>query len=295
MVMDGPVVVGVDGSPSSLDAVERAVQAAAARGVELRVVNAFTWPPALPLAAESLAYGPAEQALRDVADEVLEEALDRARNTSPDTHVTGQVIDGDPLNVLISEARSAALVVVGSRGLSGLAGLLVGSVAPRLAARCPCPVLVMRGEPRQEGNVVVGVDGSPAGRSATDAAFTEASLRGAELLALHAWTEWKIPLTAPEESSQPYAMEPGELRAREERVLAEALAGLREQYPDVRVEERTVRGRVRETLLEAAEYAQLLVVGTRGRGGFRGLLLGSVSQAALHHAPCSVLVVPHSA
>lgn len=294
MIVDGPVVAGVDGSPSSLVAVERAAEEARLHGVELRVINAFTWPPPLPLAAESLAYQPVESALREVADHLLAEAVARVRETVPDTRVSSQVIDGDPLTVLVGASHWAALVVLGSRGLSTFSGLLLGSVAGRVAARAACPVLVVRGDPGPGGEVAVGVDGSPAGLSALAVAFSEASARGAPLVAVHAWSEWNVPPSPPEDPGKPYAMAAGELRQKEEVLMAESLAGWSAEYPDVAVERRTVRGRPRQALLDAGEHAQLLVVGTRGHGGFRGLLLGSVSQAVLHHAPCSVLVVPHT-
>lgn len=294
MIVDGPVVAGVDGSPSSLVAVERAAEEARLHGVELRVINAFTWPPPLPLAAESLAYQPVESALREVADHLLAEAVARVRETVPDTRVSSQVIDGDPLTVLVGASHWAALVVLGSRGLSTFSGLLLGSVAGRVAARAACPVLVVRGDPGPGGEVAVGVDGSPAGLSALAVAFSEASARGAPLAAVHAWTEWNVPPSPPEDPGKPHAMAAGELRQKEEVLMAESLAGWSAEYPDVAVERRTVRGRPRQALLDAGEHAQLLVVGTRGHGGFRGLLLGSVSQAVLHHAPCSVLVVPHT-
>lgn len=145
------------------------------------------------------------------------------------------------------------------------------------------------------GPVLLGVDGSPAGADAVDFAFAEAALRGAGLLALHAWTPWHTPVPPPQDPAVPYAGEPGELARTEERLVAEAIAGRRETHPGVEVRTKAVRGGTRETLIEASRTAQLLVVGARGRSGFAGLVLGSVSQALLHHAHCPVAVVRGSA
>jgi nucleotide-binding universal stress UspA family protein len=179
---------------------------------------------------------------------------------------------------------------LGSRGMGGFVGLLVGSTAVHLSAHGRCPVLVVREVGDEAGPVVVGVDGSVMGEQAVGFAFAEAALRKAPLRALHAST-WNAPLPAPQDAAVPYANPPGALAGEEERLVSEALAGHRERYPEVPVEDQVVHGRTREALIEASHSAQLLVVGARGRGGFAGLLLGSVSQAVLHHAHCPVAVV----
>ncbi|MFD5255914.1 universal stress protein [Streptomyces bobili] len=288
--MSGLVVVGVDGSASSLAAVELAAREAGLRGAGLSVVHAFVWPAMhVPLGPSPL--GPPEGGIRNMADHLLAEAVERARAVAPDVDVRHAVVTGEPLTVLEAQSRSADLVVVGSRGMGGFVGLLVGSTAVHLAAHGRCPVLVVREQPSAEGPIVLGLDGSPAGEPAVDFAFAEATLRKAPLLALHAWTTWNAPTPAPYDASAPYANPPGALAGQEERLLHEALAGHREKYPDVVVEHKTVHERTREALIEASRSAQLLVVGARGRGGFAGLLLGSVSQALLHHAHCPVAVV----
>ncbi|MEU0440566.1 universal stress protein [Streptomyces sp. NPDC006186] len=289
--MSGPVVVGVDGSASSLAAVEVAAREARLRGAALRVVHAFLWPALhVPLGPSPL--GPPDGGLRNLADRVVAEAVARARTAEPDVEIGQVVVSGEPLTVLEAQSRAAELVVVvGSRGMGGFVGLLLGSTAVHLAAHGACPVLVVREEPRPDGPVVLGVDGSAAGRKAVDFAFAEAFLRGAPLVALHAWTTWNAPMPAPSDPSAPYANPPGTRAGTEERLSAEALAGRREHLPGVAVEHRVVHGGTREALIEASGSAQLLVVGARGRGGFTGLLLGSVSQAVLHHARCPVAVV----
>ncbi|MBO7939818.1 universal stress protein [Streptomyces sp. S9] len=284
------VVVGVDGSAPALAAVETAAREAGLRGAALRVVHAFAWPSShVPLGPSQ--PGPAHE-IRRTAEHLLAEAVERAHAAAPGIEVGHALVTGDPLGVLEAQSRSADLVVVGSRGTSEFVGLLVGSTAVHLATHGRCPVLVVREQSGADGPVVVGVDGSAAGEAAVDFAFAEAALRGAPLLALHAWTTWNAPLLPPpQDASAPYANPPGALAEEEERLLYEVLAGHREKYPDVAVEHRVVQGRTREALIGASRSAQLVVVGARGRGGFAGLLLGSVSQAVLHHAHCPVVVV----
>ncbi|MEV5932976.1 universal stress protein [Streptomyces sp. NPDC093250] len=288
--MNGLVVVGVDGSASGLTAAEAAAREAALRGAGLRVVHAFLWPAMhVPMAPSTI--GPPESGLRNLVDRFMSEAVERARAAAPEVKIDQVVLTGEPLTVLEAQSRGADLVVVGSRGMGGFVGLLVGSTAVHLVAHGRCPVLVVREQPATEGPIVLGVDGSAAGRKAVEFAFAEAALRKAPLVALHTWTPWNAPLPPPQDPSEPYAYEPGALAEEEQRLLSEALAGHRDRHPDVVVEQRTVRGGAREVLIEASRSAQLVVVGARGRGGFAGLLLGSVSQALLHHAHCPVAVV----
>ncbi|MFH9858915.1 universal stress protein [Streptomyces sp. NPDC017202] len=288
--MSGLVVVGVDGAESSLAAVEEAAREARARGAGLRIVHAFVWP-AMHVPTGPSPLGPPEGGIRAMVDRLTAEAVERARAAAPDVDVRHAVVTGEPLTVLEAQSREAELVVVGSRGMGGFVGLLVGSTAVHLAAHGRCPVLVVREPARADGPVVVGVDGSAAGRRAVDFAFAEAELRKVPLVALHAWTTWNAPLPAPQDASEPYANPPGALAAEEERLLSEALAGFRERYPGVVVDHEVVHGGAREALIEASRSAQLVVAAARGRGGFTGLLLGSVSQALLHHAHCPVAVV----
>ncbi|MGJ5830799.1 universal stress protein [Streptomyces ossamyceticus] len=288
--MSGLVVVGADGSASSLAAVEVAAREARSRGAGLRVVHAFVWP-AMHVPLGSSPLGPPEGGLRNMVDRLVAEAVERARAVAPDIEVGHVVVHGEPLTALEAQSRAAELVVVGSRGMGGFVGLLVGSTAVHLAAHGRCPVLVVREQPHADGPIVLGVDGSVAGREAVDFAFAEAALRNAPLVALRTWTTWNAPMLAPQDPSEPFANPPGALAEEEERQLAEALAGRQERYPGVVVEHRVVHGGAREALIEASRSAQLLVVGARGRGGFAGLLLGSVSQALLHHAQCPVAVV----
>ncbi|MFC4463630.1 universal stress protein [Streptomyces xiangluensis] len=288
--MANPVVVGVDGSPSSLRAVEVAAHEADLRGVGLRLVHAFGWP-SMHVPPGGPPWNPAAAGLRELVDGTLVEAEQRARRAAPHVETTREVTVGEPLMVLEIESRTASLVVVGSRGLGAFGSILLGSTAVHLAAHGRCPVLVVRGRPDPSGPVLLAVDGSPAGEEAVEFAFAEASLRGVDLVALHVWNTWSE--RAYEGPGDPLnvVVDVERLREEEQRLLDDTLSPWQERHPRVAVRRRLVRSRVRPALIEASREAQLVVAGARGRGGFTGLLLGSVSQALLHHAHCPVAVV----
>ncbi|MEU8069664.1 universal stress protein [Micromonospora sp. NPDC048169] len=289
-----PVVVGVDGSPSALDAVRLAAREAVLRHRPLRVVNAFLWPlVGTPLGMVAPVLPDIE--LRQEAEKLVEEAVDEARKVDAELAVTGAVVDGGPVAVLLRESRDAALLVLGHRGLGGFAELLVGSAAVQLSARADCPVLVARGEARADGPVVVGVDGSALSDEAVGFAFAEAAARGAELVVVHTWL-YPQPVTYREAFGDvvPLAYDPQELRADEQRVLAEAVAGWAERYPEVTVRPKLVAAATpSRVLVEESVGAQLTVVGAHGRGSLGALLLGSVSHAVLHHCHSPLAVVRH--
>lgn len=274
-----PIVVGVDDSAQANRAVRQAAREAAWRNLPLRVVHAFIWP-LFNVPLDPPKFGPPEGGLRNQAERIVEQGVDRARIEAPGIEVTAVVTVGAAPPVLIGEADAAKMVVLGSRGLGGFSGLLVGSVAMQVTPHATCPVLVVRGEPTLRGPVVVGVDGSPHSDAALAFAFEEAGWRQTALRAVHAYR----PFDSYGDN------EPGELGPR---LLSESLAGWSDRYPDVPVEPLAIPEQPAPALLDAARDAQLTVVGTRGRGGFSGLLLGSVSQSMLHHAPCPVAVVRH--
>jgi nucleotide-binding universal stress UspA family protein len=283
-----PIVVGVDGSPEGRTAVEVAAKEAARRRVALRVVHGFIWPyMKVPLGPAE--HGPAEGGLRHQADRIVADAVKAARLAAPGIRVSGEVIVGSAAQALIAASRDATMVVVGDRGLGAFAGLLVGSVAIHLTAHASSPVLVVRGRSDRSAPVVLAADGSPGNDGAVGFAFEEAALRDCELLVLHAWHNPARGI--PGEMLSPVYDE-ALVQDEEKRVLAEALAGWPEKYPDVVVRRRIVHAGVRRTLIDASREAQLIVMGSRGRGGFAGLLLGSASQAVLHHAECPVAIVP---
>ncbi|KES09116.1 universal stress protein UspA [Streptomyces toyocaensis] len=288
--MEQPVVVGVDGSPSSLEAVGAAAREAALRGVGLRLVHAFGQqsphgPPAGP------PWNPAAAGVRELIDGTLAEAERRARRTGPEVEVSRDVVVGDPSAVLVIASRTASLAVVGSHGHGAVGGLLLGSTAGRLAAHGHCPVLVVRGRTAPGGPVLLAVDDAPVTAPAVRFAFAEARLHGAALTAVHVCRpDSAYAYDGP--ADPPFVTyDRSHLREHAERVLDVALAGQEQRYRDVAVERRPVVGRVRHTLVGASADARLLVVGARGRGGFAGLLLGSVSRGVLLHARCPVAVV----
>ncbi|NJC71370.1 universal stress protein [Planosporangium thailandense] len=284
--MSQPIVVGVDGSSQSLDAVDLAVREAAMRDLPLRVVSAFTRPD-LGVPGVRAAYPP-EADVRLEAERIVREAMGRAAANAPALDVGGDAVEGPPATTLIDQSRAAALVVVGNRGLGGFKGLLVGSVAVELTAHAGCPVLVARGRASPSGDVLAGVDGSPLSDMAVRFAFEEAALRGSDLTAVYAWT---MPARVVPVVGTPSVDCASEVEAAHEHVLSKAISNWRDAYPAVPVRGRLVHTGARQALLKAAEEAQLVVVGSRGRGGFAGLLLGSVSQAMLHHATCPVAIV----
>ncbi|HEY8473258.1 MAG TPA: universal stress protein [Natronosporangium sp.] len=280
-----PILVGVDGSEQSQAAIDLGVREARLRGRSLRLVHAFVWRE-LGVYVGPSPEGPPDGGLLNDAKRLLDGALARARASAGDTPVTAELIDGPVVPVLLREAERAELVVLGNRGLGGFTGLLVGSVAVELAAHAPGPVLVARGTIRADGPVVVGVD-PDADTLAVDFAFEAAAARDAELVAIHAWSGR---LADEDEAELPLIYEPSDVQREQERRLTEFIAEARARYPGVRVRPQVQPGRPARILVEASKSAQLVVVGARGRGGFAGLLLGSVSQALLHHAHCPVAI-----
>ncbi|GAB3975521.1 universal stress protein [Actinoallomurus acanthiterrae] len=263
-----PVVVGVDGSECSLTAVDWAADEAKRRGRPLRVVHVFAWPLLYtPLGAPLLSSRLDE--LMETARQIVHTAERRAQARAPEIDVESDLIDGAPIPVLLEEAARASLAVIGSRGLGAVGALFLGSTGVELAARAACPVVAVRGREHKAQRIVVGVDGSDNSLMALWSGFEEAALRAAALTAIHA-----VHHPADEADGD----------------IADAVTRLRERFPDVPAELTTVTAHPAEALINASADADLLVVGSRGRGGFRGLMLGSVSQAVLHNADCPVAV-----
>jgi Universal stress protein UspA and related nucleotide-binding proteins len=277
------ILVGVDGSRAGLEAAGWAAREAALRHVPLRVVHAV--PGWVLETGETGRYAGVARWMREGAETVLAGGVDRARREAPGLEVDCALLPGDPRPALIEAAARAGLLVVGNHGLGGFRGLLLGSVAQGVAAHAPCDVVVVREAPAPRGEVVVGVDGSPAAEQVLRFAFAEASLRGASLRAIHAWRPFDLGGGYALGSDDPAGEQS------ERRMLGEALAGWGERHPDVKVVEEVVKGHPVEVLRHASEGADLLVVGSRGHGALAGMVLGSVSQGVLHHARCPVAVV----
>lgn len=286
-VRPGAVVVGVDGSDTAHRAVRWGAAEAGRRHLPLRLVTAFGWTAEYP-AGHPRPGERYREVLLDRTRRMLVRAAEAAERQVPGIVVEQELVVGPPIAVLASEARDARLVVIGDRGLGGVTGLLVGSVAVALAAHAACPVAVVRGdvtEPDAALPVVVGVDGSPTSEAALAYAYDAAATRGVPLVAVHTWWDVMIdPAMAP-------LLDWEAIEVDERVLLAERLAGWAEKYPDVTVQRIVARDRPARALLEQAAHAQLVVVGSRGRGGVAGLVLGSVGHALLHRAPCPVIVV----
>jgi len=281
--MTEQIVVGVDGSESALQASRWAAHEAALRDADVRLVHVRQLPLLLP--AEDL-YA---LELTEQGRKWLSAARDAALDAAPDIDVHTDLRTGQPGEELVAETEDAGLVVVGSRGLGGFRSLLLGSVANALTAHGHCPVVVMRGRAVPEaGPVVVGVDGSPGSDNALEFALAAAAVRGVDVLAVLAWTyegladAW-LPATA--------VVDWDEIAEAQRRQFDDQLAKARTRYPDVPVRTVRFRGRPADGLLEHAENAQLVVVGTHGHHRLPGGALGSTSYAVLHHATCPVAVV----
>lgn len=288
--MTSRVVVGYDGSDASRDAVQWAVGEALARDAELVILAAMT----VPMGASPMSFGVlSPNAIDDMIARVgnhVEDEASALMTAHPGLVASGKAVMGGASGALVEASEDADLVVVGSRGMGGFKGLLVGSVGVQVAEHAQCPAVVVRGLPDQTSSrVVVGIDGSELSLAAAAFAMETASRRGWSVLAVHAWD---VPaydaLASP---VGPSAMELDNLLESERIATSESLAGLRERFPDVDVTIEVSKGPALRVLLEAAANAALIVVGTRGRGEFSGALLGSVSQAVLHRADLPVAVV----
>ena len=286
-----PVVVGIDGSESARMAADWAADEAARRRARLRIVHANLWPTVLMPGGHYPIQD--QQPTLESGQKMVHEAAEQARLRHPGLTVDEEVVTAPPADLMLTESRTAQLVVLGSRGLGGFTGLLVGSVSSAVAGHGACPLVVIRtsnpdGQPPTEGPVVVGVDGSPNDTPALRFAFEAADRRGAALIALHTWSD--VSVEVPEREWHRF-LDWEAVADSERRLLAERLAGWQQEFPDVQVQRVVTRDRPVRSLLRAAEPAQLLVVGSRGRGGFTGMLLGSTSRALLHHSPCPLAIV----
>jgi len=266
------ILVGYDGSSSSHQALSWAAREARERGVALTLCH--TWTPGSagpPLAGET----------GDVARESAERILATGTRTAFAPDVRKLLPEGSAARMLCEHSAAADMVVVGSRGLGGLSGLMLGSVSLQVSAFATVPVVVVRGHWRpvgayQPGHVVVGADGSAATDGALAFGGAEAALRGVPLTVVCALSD-----------------APGNLgmAQRIEDDVERSIIRWEKDHPDVQIHRQITLESPRCALLAAAQDAQLLVVGCRGRGGMEGMQLGSVTQALLWHAPCPLAVI----
>jgi nucleotide-binding universal stress UspA family protein len=283
------IVVGVDGSTASDAALRWATHEAQLHGAKLTVLHA----------AEPVQYAfhtPLEENyerdLQRITRAIVDSAVTEAHSLAPAVRAWGETTSDGAAASLIRASGAGAMVVVGSRGRGGFAGLLLGSVSQHVATHAAGPVVVVREEPgRADGPVVVGIDESDGSGHALDVAFEEAALRGAGIVVLHAYQPdvrtWGLDLP-------PDVEDEGVRRTAESDRLTAIVAPWRDKYPTVQVDVAAVEGQTAARLVDASATAQLIVVGSRGRGGFAGLLLGSVGLHLLHHSGCPVLIARDS-
>lgn len=291
-VATAPVVVGVDGSASGILAARWGAEEAKRLGVPLSLVHAVPRLPRDPYPTAALYVTDLRRAATEDGARFLSDARQAATEAATDVDVAEVQHIGGPTEVLSRESAAARMVVIGAIGRIGLADLMIGSTALALPARSHAPVVIVRdrrdGSPADSGPVVVAVAGTPLDEAPLEFAFDEASKRGAELIAVHAWSDAALPefdrVAGGKDAWR-------QIVDREKRVLAEALAGYTERYPDVPVESVVVYDRPARALVDYSATAQLLVVGTRGRGPLTGTMLGSTSRAVGKLAECPVAIV----
>lgn len=292
MSRENIVVVAVDGSEASKVAVQWAARTAMKRDIPLRLASSYSMPQFL--YAEGMV--PPQEIYDELQAETMdkiEEAREVAYAEAPNIKIGHTIAEGSPIDMLLEMSKSCTMIVMGSRGLGGLSGMVMGSVSAAVVSHAECPVVVVREdsavEGLEQGPVVVGVDGSAVSEKATEYAFAEASARGVELHAVHTWMDMQVQasLAGLSAAQQQWQVVEEEQHA----LLSERLAGFQAEYPDVVVEKVVTRDRPVRALVDAAAEAQLLVVGSHGRGGFKGMLLGSTSRALLQSAPCPMMVV----
>lgn len=284
-----PVIAGVDGSPAGYRAAVWSAQEANSRGRQLVLLSVNTWPFFVEAPWGGSLNWDAEDG-RSVCRDVLHQARLGAQKLVPGVDVRTEIVDGWPARTLVERSESASLVVVGRRGGGEFSSLLLGSTSAQTATYAACPVVVVPEAlpaPTAGGpGVLVGVDIGDHGQGAIGFAFDEASRRRLPLTAVRAWT-----LLSEEPAIRNFAPNPEELESEQRRLLSEALAGWCTKFPDVPVQHRLMRRHPGRALVEASQGASMLVVGARGAGGFAGLRLGSVGDAAIRHADCPVAVV----
>jgi nucleotide-binding universal stress UspA family protein len=283
-----PIVAGIDPDPGKRTALAWAADEADRRHLPLLLVLAQNVPtPGYRPAGGLPSWEEWNKALHASGERVLKEAVAFVESRHPQVPVSGLLAEGHPAWVLREQAQNATEIVLGSWHLSALQELFTSAaVTLPLIAHAPCPVVVVPESEhitQQPPYFVVGVDGSPHSAAAVDFAFEETALRGAILRALYVWHPPRLGVLDEDAAAQDCR-----------RLLSETVAGRTAAHPEVELHHEVVQGHPVQVLAKASEHALGLVVGTRGHGGFTGMLLGSVSQGVLHYARCPVITVPHA-
>ncbi|EME61780.1 Usp family protein [Rhodococcus ruber BKS 20-38] len=291
-VRSNTVVVGIDGSPASDDAVRWAAATAADRGLPLHIVHALDFAPSGYSGAPFIQTAQVFEWIEDEGKTLLQRAEEVARTVAPALEITTRLAATGSARWLIDLSAHARMLVLGSSGTGRVGEALLGSTPVAVASHGRCPVVVVRGEAPESlpdtRPVVVGVDGSTLSEKAVRAAFEEAGLRGVDLVAVHVWSDMR---RGTFDEAVKVSIDPDAFAESEQALLAERLAGFHDRYPDVNVRREVYVDGPRAHLLAWSEKAQLLVVGSRGRGGFTGMLLGSTSNSLIRDAHCPVMVV----
>jgi nucleotide-binding universal stress UspA family protein len=286
------IVVGVDGSDASAAALRWALRHAAASGSAVEAVTSWTLPVMGGYMEATIGFDPdvmRTEAIR-TATESLQAAVDAVGIPAGKVDAKAEVAEGGAAHVLLELAKGADMIVIGARGRGAFAGALLGSVSQQVAHHTPCPLVIVPDRAADRADrpvttIAVGVDGSPGARAALAWAVREAALVGATVRAVGAW---QMPVYA----FPPAVAIPGpdfDLSGPTAALIAEVVADV---APGTAVEPVVVNGPAALALLDEAETADLVVVGSRGTGGFAGLLLGSVSQQLAAHSPAPVAIVP---
>ncbi|AQW55077.1 universal stress protein [Streptomyces violaceusniger] len=286
-----PLVVGVDGSESSLQAVDWAVDEAARHGLPLHLVHASRWEryeERLP------SFGTDRPSGEITAENIVASCAERATLLHPDVKVSAEVLPEDTVTALLEQSREAFAVVTGPRGRGALAETLLGSVSLAVAARAVSPVVVVRGGESNRagalGRVILAVGDLVEGSVAVRFAFREARARDA---ALHAVRSWRRP-AHPHAGQSLLEREATGLIYEEQAagVLSEVLDQVEREHDDIAVHREVIEGPAHRVLLDVSEQADLLVVGALQRRDHTGMQLGRVSHAVLHRSACPVVIVP---
>lgn len=278
------IVVGVDGSAHGWAALAWAAERASDLATPLHIVHAFA--PDIPM----LGFGATDQSsILDEGKRLLTTAVARAHAVDPKLVVTTSLPPGFASRALVGASHDAAMVVLGAIGHGLLSRATIGAVAQQVAAHAACPVVIVGHEDHSETThrrVVVGVDGSPSSMAALHTAFDDAAARDAELVVVHSW-EANGPQdpTLQTDSSWPA------YESHLEQAVTREIASSSALHPAVKVRHEVVRNSPIAALIQAADTADLVVVGARGVGGFPGLHLGSVSNRLLGRTACPLVIV----
>ena len=278
------IVVGTAGAGSGDQAVEWAAREAQFRRLPLSIVHVLEWNQDEAREAGGSSY---VERVWSSSTAMTFAATRHAQDIAPGVDVTADTLVGHPGERLLELGHAATLIVLGYRGGGGFAGLRLGSVGQRVATHAACPVAIVRGTPRANGPIVAGVDDSPAADHVLDAAFAAAATRAASLIVVRSYAPSMQLWVA---SVRPADIATPDQDAAARAAVEEQLAPWRGKFPEVPAEIRLTHQAIAPALAHATAEAQLVIVGSHGRGAIRGTLLGSTGLHLLRHAECPVLI-----